>query len=83
MKTLRFAQSIYDPCVYIKLVINSIFGYIILVLNVDDMLILAKNQSDLDEHKARLSNEFQMKDLGKAKRILGMDIKRNVKTRKL
>jgi hypothetical protein len=45
-------RSIYNPCVYIKHVTNSIFGYIILVLYVDDMLIVAKNQSDVNQFKA-------------------------------
>jgi hypothetical protein len=48
---------------------------------VDDMLILARNQSKVDELKARLNNEFQIKDVGKAKKIFGMDVKRDIKTK--
>jgi hypothetical protein len=83
MKILGFAENIYDPCVYMKRVSNSIFGYMILVLYAGGILILAKNQSDVDELKARLSDEFRMKDLGKAKRIFGMDIKKDMKIGKL
>jgi hypothetical protein len=83
MKAFGFARSIYNPCIYIKCVSNFIFGFIILVLYVDDMLIVAKNQSNVDKLKAQLSDEFWMKNLGKAKRILGMDIKRDIKTKKL
>ena len=45
---------------------------IYLLLYVDDMLIAAKNKSDIAKLKAQLSKEFEMKDLGAAKKILGM-----------
>ena len=48
-----------------------------LLLYVDDMLIAAKSMSDIDELKKQLSNEFEMKDLGAAKKILGMKISRD------
>jgi hypothetical protein len=83
MKTMGFMRSIYDPCVFIKRISNSIFRYVILVLYVDNMLIVAKNQSNVDKLKAQLSIEFKMKNMGKAKRILGVDIDRDIKTRKL
>ena len=78
-----YTRSSFDPCVYQKRVSNSIFGWIILVLYVDDMLILAKDQSEVDKLKAQLSSEFKMKDLGKAKKILGMEIHRDRKAGKL
>jgi phage anti-repressor protein len=62
MKALGFVQSIYNSCVYIKRVSNSIFGYIILVLYIDDMFILAKNQYDVDKLKNQLNDEFWMKN---------------------
>ncbi|OAE35430.1 hypothetical protein AXG93_2587s1450 [Marchantia polymorpha subsp. ruderalis] len=51
MKAQGFLRSVYDPCVYMKKVNDETFNLIILVLYVDDMLILAKNQSDVDECK--------------------------------
>jgi hypothetical protein len=47
-----------------------------LLLYVDDILIFSKAKSKIDKLKRKLSDEFEMKDLGKAKRILGIDIKR-------
>lgn len=47
---------------------------IYLLLYVDDMLIAAKDKSEIAKLKARLSSEFEMKDLGAAKKILGMEI---------
>ena len=51
--------------------------YIYLLLYVDDMLITSKNRSLINKLKVQLSSEFEMKDLGEAKRILGIDIVRD------
>lgn len=45
-----------------------------ILLYVDDILIAGKSHSAIDEVKAMLKSEFEMKDLGAAKRVLGMDI---------
>ena len=83
MRAQGFTRSVFDPCVYVKQVSNEVFGLIILVLYVDDMLIAAKDRSEVDKLKALLSSEFKMKDLGPARKILGMQIKRDVKEGKL
>ena len=41
------------------------------------MLIAAKSKKDIQVLKKSLSTEFEMKDLGAASRILGMDIVRD------
>ena len=66
--------SIFDPCVYVKKVNNAVFSLIILVLYVDDMLILAKQQSNVNKCKSQLKSAFKMKNLGPAKRIFSMDV---------
>ncbi|WZZ68589.1 hypothetical protein YC2023_079959 [Brassica napus] len=43
----------------------------------DDMLLAPKGMDEITKLKKLLSSEFDMKDLGSAKRILGMDIFRN------
>nr|GEY87648.1 retrovirus-related Pol polyprotein from transposon TNT 1-94 [Tanacetum cinerariifolium] len=58
-------------------------SFLYLVLYVDDMLIAAPNKDQIRELKDQLSNEFDMKDLGAAKRILGMEIRRDRKMGKL
>jgi hypothetical protein len=40
------------------------------------MLILCKSIVEIDRLKTQLKNEFEMKDLGEAKKILGMEIAR-------
>ena len=47
------------------------------------MLIAAKDKSEIAKLKAQLSNEFEMKDLGAAKKILGMEIIRERQSDKL
>ena len=66
-----FKRSEFDSCVYIKFVNGS---PIYLLLYVDDMLIAAKSKKDIAALKSQLSSEFEMKDLGAAKKILGMEI---------
>jgi hypothetical protein len=75
-----FKRSDYDSCVYLKIVNGSA---IYLLFYVDDMLIAAKEKSEIDKLKAQLSKEFEMKDLGAAKKILGMKIVRDRKSDKL
>ncbi|KAG8482934.1 hypothetical protein CXB51_024486 [Gossypium anomalum] len=43
------------------------------------MLIAAKDKGEIRKVKAQLSEEFEMKDLGPAKKILGIEILRNRK----
>ena len=58
-----FTRSEHDCCIYMKEVENcSRFGYIVLALYVDDMIV-AENKSDVAHLKAMLSKEFSMKDL--------------------
>jgi len=40
----------------------------------DDILIAERNKTHIQKHKAQLKKKFDMKDLGEAKKILGMEI---------
>ena len=77
----QYSRSNYDNCVYFKQFSNGSFVY--LLLYVDDMLIASRDKFLIDELKAQLSHEFEMKDLGPAKKILGMEIHRDRKAGKL
>lgn len=52
---------------------------IYLLLYVDDMLIACKEMEFINELKQQLSNTFEMKDLGAAKKIIGVQLKRDRK----
>ncbi|KAE8725113.1 hypothetical protein F3Y22_tig00009009pilonHSYRG00067 [Hibiscus syriacus] len=58
-------------------------SFIYLLLYVDDILIASKSQKEIDKLKAQLNQEFEMKDLGEAKKILGMEISRDRQRGKL
>ena len=62
-----------DKCVYIKDTVN---GYVIMYLYVDDMLIIGSNNDIIKATKRILTSEFDMKELGVADVILGMKISR-------
>ena len=67
---LEYYRLISDHCEYYKRFEDNAF--IILLLYVDDMLVAGPNKERVQELKARLSREFEMKDLGLANKILGM-----------
>ena len=68
----NYTRSSFDHCVYFRKLQDGSFIY--LLLYVDDMLIASRNQEEICRLKAQLSKEFEMKDLGEAKKILGMEI---------
>jgi len=63
-----------DHCCYVKKYTNS---YVILVVYVDDMLIVGSSMTEINKLKQQLADNFEIKDLGLAKKILGMRILRN------
>ncbi|CAM8880102.1 unnamed protein product [Rhodiola kirilowii] len=76
-----YKRSDADSCVYIQQFHKC--SFIILLLYVDDMLIVGKDIQLIYKLKGDFSKAFDMKDLGKAKQILGMEITRERKKNKL
>ncbi|KAL4337997.1 hypothetical protein AHAS_Ahas12G0166100 [Arachis hypogaea] len=70
-----------DHCTYYKRSGDN--DFIILLLYVDDMLVVGPNKDQIQELKVQLAREFDMKDLGPANKILGMQIHRDKKDRKI
>ncbi|CAM8891849.1 unnamed protein product [Rhodiola kirilowii] len=75
MLSCDYKRSSYDWCIYYKFWENGSAVY--LLLYVDDMLIASDNMHLISELKQQLSSHFEMKDLGHAKKILGMSIVRD------
>ena len=69
-----------DHCVYSK---RSGSKFVIMTLYVDDILIAGNNVEYLKDIKSWLSSNFEMKDMGLALKILGMEICRNRSKKKL
>ena len=80
LKSLKFQKSKTDYCLYFK---DENDERIFILLFVDDILICSKSQSKIDQIKKRLSSKFSMKDLGKIKINLGINIDYNCKRGKL
>ena len=81
MIQIGYTRCEYDCCVYIRILKDG--SYIFLLLYVDDMLIAVKSVCGVNKLKSLLHKEFEMKNLGVAKKILGMEIRRDRKARKL
>ena len=62
----KYNRCEFDSCVYFKQSDHPTY----LLLYVDDMLIVARNKTHVQKLKAQLKKEFDMKDLGEAKKIL-------------
>ncbi|CAA7036547.1 unnamed protein product [Microthlaspi erraticum] len=77
MKESGFIRRSYDSCVYMRNLNKENAVY--LLLYVDDMLIASGCKAEVRLVKDTLSQKFEMKDLGPASRILGMDIIRDRK----
>lgn len=77
MKTVGFKRCVKDPCVYLKEGKDGDSVY--LLFYVDNMLIATKCKREILKLKEVLKSEFEMKDLGPAARIFGMDIIRDRK----
>ena len=60
---------------------NDVF--ILLLLYMDDMLVIGLNKDRVQELKAQLAREFDMKDLGPTNKILGMQIDRDRSKRQI
>ena len=58
-------------------------SHIYLLLFLDDTLITSQNLLAIQKLKSLLSSEFEMKDMGAAEKILGMEIKRDRVQKKL
>ena len=68
-------RSGYDSCVYMLKNGEKVALY--LLLYVDDILMASSSKDEIMRLKERLNGEFEMKDLGPAKRVLRIDIFRN------
>ena len=74
MLDIGFNRSSHDGCVYFKLTKGSM---VYLLLYVMTCWWHVRREDTWSRSKEMLKAEFEMKDLGSAKRILGMEIERD------
>jgi len=70
-----FTENIVDRCIYLKV---SGSRFIILILYVDDILLATNDLDLLHETKKFLSKNFEMKDMGEASYVIGIEIIRDI-----
>ena len=80
LKSLGFIQILADACIYVYqrgnvIVINSLY--------VDDLLLCSNNRGRLNIVKQELEDRYQMTDLGEARYVLGIEIRRDRRARTL
>nr|GEX18642.1 retrotransposon protein, putative, Ty1-copia subclass [Tanacetum cinerariifolium] len=75
MASNGFSRNNYDSCVYFKEFAQGMCIY--LLMYVDDILIACKSKSEIEYTKGLLRKKFDMKELGPARKILGMEIVRD------
>ncbi|RVW40094.1 Retrovirus-related Pol polyprotein from transposon TNT 1-94 [Vitis vinifera] len=76
-----YRKTTSDHCVFVQKFSDD--DFVILLLYVDDILIVGRNVSRIDNLKKQLSKSFAMKDLVPVKRILGIRIERDRASKKL
>lgn len=74
ISSFGFTENLVDEGVYLKTVGSK---FIFLILYVDDILLASSNLKLLKDTKSFLSSNFDMKDLGEASYVLGIEIKRD------
>ncbi len=75
IREMGFARFTEDHCVFTRAVGTEAFTALLLYVN--DMLIIGKDKKVIAELKAQLGRTFAMKDLGAARKILGIEIERD------
>ena len=71
IRNFGFKENVEDNCVYAKFKNGK---FIFLVLYVDDILLASSDVDLLLETKKFVSSKFDIKDLGQASFVLGIDI---------
>lgn len=81
MISIGYKRRKYNCCVYVRSLDDGSITF--LLLYVDDMLNAGKSMDEVNKLKSLLSKEFDMKDFRVASKILGIEIRRDRKSRRL
>ncbi|KAE9323261.1 hypothetical protein PF008_g17414 [Phytophthora fragariae] len=80
LKSMGFEPADADPCVYTR---GEGEDECIVCLYVDDMLIVSRQKTVIASVKAGIAEKFRIKDLGRARFILGIEIDYDMERRTL
>ena len=70
----EFTRAAAGRCVYVR---QSYIEYSLVIIHVDDLMIFARTQEDIDKIKQALKTEFSIKEFGKLKYYLGIEVHRD------
>uniref|UniRef100_A0A6N2LVW3 Reverse transcriptase Ty1/copia-type domain-containing protein n=1 Tax=Salix viminalis TaxID=40686 RepID=A0A6N2LVW3_SALVM len=74
LKTAGFHQSLSDYSLFVR---SHQGNFLALLVYVDDVLLAGNNLQDIEDTKLFLSKQFKLKDLGKLKYFLGIEVARS------
>ena len=72
--SLGFIKSAYEQSLYLK---RSIDAILIVGVYVDDLLVTGSSSSVIDDFKAEMTKEFDMRNLGSLSSYLGIEVKQS------
>ena len=72
LNRLGFNRSEHEPCVFVR----NKRSLMIIALYVDDLLIFSNDEAERKNVKKVLSSEFEMKDLGDVRKVIGVRIRK-------
>ena len=73
VQVMKYCRLKTDPCVYYKGIGPKM---IIVAVYVDDFLILARDDSDIREFKRKVSQHFEVDDIGECRKIIGVNVEK-------
>ena len=76
LKKMKFRQSSYDPCIYVRSEENEVF---IIAVYVDDMIFGGEKEITIENMKNAVARKFDVEDMGKLHHFLGVKIIQNPK----
>ena len=78
IEKIGFIQASADPCVFIRKDALTIIG-----VHVDDLMIIARNMTEMKSVKDSLKLQFKMKDMGELHYYVGVCIVQDVKNKQV
>ena len=75
LKKMKFRQSSFDPCIYVKSEEGSIF---IIAVYVDDMIFGGEDEETISKMKKVVAKKFDVEDMGELHHFLGVKISQNL-----
>ena len=74
LKEMGFVQTSSDPCLYVNSDSEGVDRMFLIAVYVDDIVLGGKSKAEMNAAKTKLSQKFEMKDLGPLHHFLGVKV---------